>query len=141
GQTTEWAHEGSLEWHLTQYPLHSGVQTLLNKLNEIYKTEKAFYELACKDEGFEWVDFNDSANSVISFLRKGKSDNDQVLVVCNFTPAPRENYRLGISQKGTWVEILNSDATIFGGSGMQHNDVVLTEELPVHGRENSVSLT
>ena len=140
GQTSEWAHESSLEWHLTQYPLHAGMQALLQRLNHIYKTEKALYEYEFESQGFEWVDFHDAANSVISFLRKGKTVKDQILVVCNFTPVPRENYRIGVPKKGTWTEILNTDDPAFGGSGKGNPEEVKTEAIPAHGRENSVTL-
>ncbi len=141
GQPTEWAHESSLQWHLTDQPLHGGVQQLMKKLNQVYKEEKALYERAFEGEGFEWVDFNDAANSVISFLRKGKAEKDQILVVCNFTPVPRENYRIGVPFKGNWEEILNTDATEFGGSGLLNGPENQSENFPLHGRENSVSLT
>ncbi|MFC5270206.1 1,4-alpha-glucan branching protein GlgB [Adhaeribacter terreus] len=141
GQTSEWAHESSLEWHLTQYPLHNGVQVLLQKLNHIYKHEKALYERSFEAEGFEWVDFHDAANSVISFLRKGKSDKEQILIVCNFTPVPRENYRIGVPKKGCWDEIFNSDATEYGGSGVINGIDLKAENFPMHGRDFSLSLT
>ncbi|KAA9346149.1 1,4-alpha-glucan branching protein GlgB [Adhaeribacter soli] len=140
GQTSEWAHESSLEWHLTQYPLHAGMQALLQRLNHIYKTEKALYEYEFDSEGFEWVDFHDSANSVISFLRKGKASKDQIMVVCNFTPVPRENYRIGVPKKGTWAELLNTDDAAFGGSGTGNPEEVKSEAIAAHGRENSIAL-
>jgi 1,4-alpha-glucan branching enzyme len=140
GQTTEWAHEGSLDWHLTQYQVHSGVQLFLKKLNELYKTEKALYEKAFEADGFEWVDLHDAANSVISFIRKGNDEKDQILVVCNFTPVPRENYRVGVPSKGYYNEILNSDATEFGGSGQLNGTDIMAEAFPMHGRDHSVSL-
>ncbi|HSI90591.1 MAG TPA: 1,4-alpha-glucan branching protein GlgB, partial [Adhaeribacter sp.] len=89
GQTSEWAHESSLDWHLNQYPLHQGVHKLVSRLNEAYKNEKALYEKEFEPDGFEWIDFHDAANSVMSFLRRGKADKEQVLVVCNFTPVTR----------------------------------------------------
>jgi 1,4-alpha-glucan branching enzyme len=141
GQTSEWAHESSLEWHLTQFPLHAGVQHFFKKLNNLYKKEKALYERAFEPEGFEWIDFNDAGNSVISFLRKGKSPEEQILVVCNFTPVPRENYRIGVPEEGNWDEILNSDATEFGGSGVVNGPDKKAESFPIHGRNFSLSLT
>ena len=141
GQTSEWAHESSLEWHLTQYPIHGGVQALFQKLNQLYKHEKALYERSFEAEGFEWIDYHDGANSVISFLRKGELEEDQILVVCNFTPVPRENYRIGVPLAGFWDEILNTDATEFGGSGVENGMDLKAESLAMHNREFSVGLT
>lgn len=141
GQTTEWAHERSLDWHLNAFPLHAGVHRELQALNALYKREKALYENSFTSEGFAWVDHNDATNSVISFLRKGNAAEDQILVVCNFTPVPRENYRIGVPQPGTWEEIFNSDATEFGGSGVRHAQTLTTEAMPMHNLAQSVSLT
>ena len=141
GQTTEWSHDHSLDWHLTDYPLHQGVQQVLMRLNQIYKTEKALYEVSFEEPGFEWIDYHDAVNSVISFVRKGKSDKQQILVVCNFTPVPRENYRVGVTQPGFWKEIFNSDDQIYGGSNVKNTEAIASEPLQAHGRDNSVTLT
>ncbi len=141
GQTSEWNHDQSLDWHLTEYPLHQGIQRELAALNQLYKTEKALYEQGFEEAGFEWIDINDSANSVISFLRKGKNENERVLVVCNFTPVPRENYRVGVPAGGPWREIFNSDAEDFGGSGTVHSEDISAAELPAHGRDFSLAMT
>ncbi|MBK0402993.1 1,4-alpha-glucan branching protein GlgB [Adhaeribacter sp. BT258] len=140
GQTSEWAHESSLEWHLTQYPIHAGVQKMLQKLNHLYKHEKALYERSFEAGGFEWIDLHDAANSVISFLRKGNSEEDQLIVVCNFTPVPRENYRIGLPENGIWDEIFNSDSSEFGGSDLQNGIGLEAESLTAHGRDFSISL-
>src|SRR5690606_20012556 len=91
--------------------------------------------------GFEWIDLNDAGNSVISFLRKGNSAEDQVVIVCNFTPVPRENYRIGMPAAGAWEEIFNTDWVDFGGSGMGNGPEIQTDNFPVHNRDYSVSLT
>ncbi|MGH7908636.1 MAG: 1,4-alpha-glucan branching protein GlgB, partial [Thermodesulfobacteriota bacterium] len=108
GQWREWVHDESLEWHVLEYPFHKGIQRWIKDLNHFYKTEPALYELDISIDGFEWIEFRDWEQSIISFIRKGKSTDDIILVVCNFTPVPRYNYRIGISQGGFWRETLNS---------------------------------
>ncbi|MCA9204041.1 MAG: alpha amylase C-terminal domain-containing protein, partial [Planctomycetales bacterium] len=110
-------------------------------LNGAYRNEPALHELDCDPEGFEWVDANDWELSVISFLRKSRSTNDVILVVCNFTPMPRLNYRVGVPRDGHWREILNSDASEHGGSGHGNLGMVESAPIPYHGRPNSVNLT
>ncbi|SDL17258.1 alpha-1,4-glucan:alpha-1,4-glucan 6-glycosyltransferase [Salinimicrobium catena] len=141
GQPSEWNHDGSLEWHLTNEDLHHKVQETLKELNNIYRSEPALYEKAFSSEGFEWVDINDEENSIISFLRKGKDPKDNVMVVCNFTPVPRENYRLGVAEAGNWREIFNSDDERFGGSNVKNQEVIEAQSLPAHRKEYSLALT
>ena len=141
GQASEWNHDSSLEWHLTDQHHHSKIQENLKALNELYKKEPALYEKAFSHEGFEWIDINDEENSIISFLRKGEDPDDNILVVCNFVPVPRENYRIGVQQSGSWKEIFNSDDEKFGGSNIKNADRINSEELPAHRQTNSISLT
>jgi 1,4-alpha-glucan branching enzyme len=141
GQVREWTHDASLEWHVLQYPVHRGVQAWMEQLNRVYRQEPALHELDNDPAGFEWIDCNDSAGSVLSFLRKGKSDREKILVVCNFTPVPRENYRVGVPAGGYWRELLNSDATDYAGSGMGNKGGVLAEAKTAHGRPYSLSMT
>ena len=110
GQWNEWNHDASLDWHLLEQPFHRGVQRRVRDLNTSYRGEPAMHEGDCDRHGFEWVDCRDSEASVISLLRKAKDPNDWVLVVCNFTPVPRHNYRIGVPHGGRWEEVLNSDA-------------------------------
>ncbi|QHT68877.1 1,4-alpha-glucan branching protein GlgB [Rhodocytophaga rosea] len=140
GQTTEWAHEKSLDWHLMQYAPHQGMKSLMSALNTIYKEEGALYEYNFEESGFEWIDINDSENSVICWLRKGKAEKDQIVVIANFTPVPRENYRVGVPKKGFYAQILNTDAEIFGGSGIGNLPVAESLPAPAHGRENSIAV-
>jgi len=140
GQLREWAHESSLDWHLTSDPAHAGIQQFVSDLNGVMRREGALHELDVKAEGFEWVDANDSNQSVASYLRKGKS-GAPVLVVLNYTPIPREGYRVGVPQGGEWRELLNSDAPVYGGSGVGNYGAVRAEESPSHGREFSLLLT
>src|SRR5262249_6870677 len=108
GQVREWAHDTSLEWHVLQYPVHSGVQRWVEQLNRVYRDEPGLHELDNDPAGFEWVDANDNGASTLSFIRKGKSPLDTVLVVCNFTPVPRDKYVVGVPYDGYWRELLNS---------------------------------
>ncbi|MCI0485001.1 MAG: 1,4-alpha-glucan branching protein GlgB, partial [Blastocatellia bacterium] len=117
GQWSEWNHDASLDWHLLEYNTHQGLQRWVKELNDLYKREPALYEQDFNHEGFEWVDFHDSDKSIICFLRKGRVKDDQILVVCNFTPVPRYNYRFGVERAGFWKELMNSDAREYGGSG------------------------
>jgi len=139
-QRGEWNHDGSIEWHLLQYAPHVGVQRWVEDLNRFYRQEPALHELDCEGEGFEWMDCNDAANSVLSFLRKSRRTGDLVLCLCNFTPVPRENYRVPVPRKGFWREILNSDAKLYGGSGMGNLGGVETAPTPYQGRPHALTL-
>ncbi len=140
GQWREWVSEESLEWHVLQYPRHKGLQRWVKDLNNFYRDEPAMYELDNEQRGFEWIDFRDWESSIISFIRKGKSTNDIVLVVCNFTPVSRNNYRVGVPRGGFWKEVLNSDAREYGGSGQGNLGGVDASPMHYHGRSHSISL-
>jgi 1,4-alpha-glucan branching enzyme len=140
GQKREWQHDESLEWHVLKYPLHAGVQQWVRDLNRFYRDTPALYELDFSAQGFEWVDSHDSEASVIAFLRKDKS-GEPVLVVCNFTPVLRHNYRIGVPRAGRWRECLNSDAPSYGGSGQGNLGAVEAAPLAAHGHFHSLSLT
>jgi 1,4-alpha-glucan branching enzyme len=141
GQWDEWYHEKSLDWHLLQDPRHQGVQKWVKDLNQAYRSEPALFQLDFRQEGFEWIDFRDVEGSVISFIRKGKVTDDIFLVVCNFTPVPRRNYRVGVPRGGVWREVLNSDARAYGGSGDGNFGGVEATPVPAHGKYHSLSLT
>jgi 1,4-alpha-glucan branching enzyme len=141
GQRREWVHDGSLEWDLLDYPAHAGVQHWLRDLNGLYRSEPALHELDCEPAGFEWIDCGDAASSVLSLVRKGKSTPTLLLAVCNFTPVPREGYRIGAPRRGFWREVLNSDATEYGGSGVGNAGGIEAEPKPLHGRPCSLMLT
>ena len=138
-QWHEWSHEQSLDWHLLQHPPHQGMQRWIQDLNTTYRAEHALYELDCDPAGFEWVDSNDSEGSTISLLRKSRS-GDTVLVICNFTPVPRHNYRVGAPSGGLWKEILNSNAAEYGGSGHGNFGGVMASGEGVHGRPWSLTV-
>lgn len=140
-QSSEWNFEQSLDWHLLQYDFHSGMQQLVKDLNTLYRTSPALYEKQFSQEGFEWIDYGDSENSVLTFIRHGNDPKDDLYIACNFTPVPREKYRIGIPKKsGTLKEVFNSDAKKYGGSGIKNTGVKVTRTA-WHGRQNSINIT
>ena len=141
GQRGEWSHDGALEWHLTTHPLHAGLQKLVADLNHLYRQEPALHERDHDPAGFEWIDCTDADSSVFSFLRQGTSTTDPILVACNFTPVPRLHYRLGAPHGGTWRELLNSDATDYGGGGTGNLGQVEATPVSQHGRTHSILVT
>ncbi|MBI2910124.1 MAG: 1,4-alpha-glucan branching protein GlgB [Chloroflexi bacterium] len=141
GQWREWNCEESLDWHLLKYPTHSGLQAWVGAVNELYRSEPALHEYDCDHRGFEWIDCNDAENSVLSFLRKSKSSDDRMLVVCNFTPVPRFDYLVGVPRGGFWKELLNSDSLDFGGSGVDNGSGAEATPQSFHGRPYSLKLT
>ena len=140
GQWHEWNHDTSLDWHDVDYPPQAGCQQWVSDLNRVYRAEPALHELDCQPAGFEWIDANDAEASILSFLRKGKSPGDVVLVVCNFTPVPREDYRVGVPFGGYWKELLNSDAADYWGSGQGNFGGVEASPEWLHGRPNSLQI-
>ena len=141
GQWREWVHDGSLDWDLLNYPLHAGLQRWVQDLNRLYRSEPALHEMDCDPAGFEWIDCDDADSSAVTLIRKGKSSSTLILVVCNFTPVPRYSYRLGSPRSGYWQEILNSDASQYGGSNMGNLGGVETVPVPLHGRPYSLTIT
>jgi 1,4-alpha-glucan branching enzyme len=141
GQRREWQHEASLEWHVLQYPEHAGVMQWVADLNRLYAAEPALHQTDFEPAGFEWIDCSDTQASVLSFLRKSRDGSRNIIIVCNFTPVPRENYTIGAPRAGYWAEALNSDATCYGGSGVGNFGGVATRPVPAHGRAQSLTLT
>ena len=141
GQRREWAHEESLEWHVLQYAEHEGLRRWVADLNRLYRAEPALHQIDFEQPGFEWVDCNDSEQSVLSFLRRPRDGSALVLVVCNFTPVPRMNYVVGVPGGGYWREIANSDATLYGGSGMGNLGGIEAAPVAAHGRFHSLAIT
>ena len=141
GQTSEWNFQQSLEWHLTQHEVHSGIQELIKALNAIYKGYPALYEKQFSPDGFQWIDYGDHENSVLTYIRRGHNMKNDIFIACNFTPVPRENYRVGIPKKsGKLKLILNSDDKKYGGSGMECKLSAIKKKA-WHGREQSVEMT
>lgn len=137
---TEWRHDESLDWDLLDQPEHKGIQRLVGHLNKVYKNERALHELDCDPDGFEWIDANDSGNSVLCFLRWPRGRREAVAVILNLTPVPRENYRVGLPWPGKWTELLNSDAKEYGGSGIGNAGGIEVDGEPFHGRPHSAIL-
>jgi len=141
GQWSEWNHDASLEWNLLEHPSHAGLKRWVRDLNTLYRGEPLLHTMDFNSAGFEWVDCKDFQRSIISFLRRGQNQNDQLLFVCNFTPVVRQNYRVGVPLEGYWKEILNSDAPLYGGSGQGNFGGLSTVPLPIHGRPFSLNMT
>jgi 1,4-alpha-glucan branching enzyme len=141
GQWREWDYNASLDWHLLDDPRHGALRRWVRDLNTQYRAEPALHQHDCRPEGFEWVDANDAGQSVLSFLRKGTPKDDPILVVCNFTPEVRRNYRVGAPAGGRWAEILNGDATLYGGSGQGNMGGLSAAPIGWHGRSHSLNLT
>ncbi len=140
GQWREWNHDASLDWHLLERPLHAGLSRWVRDLNTLYRAEPALHALDFSAEGFEWVDFHDYEESVITFLRRAP-DGESVLVACNLTPSPRHNYIVGVPRAGRWREILNGDAPLYGGSGMGNLGGVDSAPVAAQGHYHSLVLT
>ena len=141
GQHREWNHDSSLDWHLLENRRHSGIQSLVRDLNAAYRTHPALHERDCEPEGFEWIESNDNENCVFAFLRRGKPGSAPVIVVNNFTPIVRYDYRVGVPEPGHYRELLNTDSEIYGGSNVGNYGGVMAEPVPWHGRPYSVRLT
>ena len=138
-QFREWNYKESLDWHLLDFPLHKGIQRMVKDLNALYKKEKALYLYDVDRRGFEWIDYTDYQNNIISFIRK--SDEEEIVIVCNFAPVERIGYRIGVSKKGFYKEIFNSDSEIYGGRNIGNLGGKRAENIPMHGREFSLNLT
>jgi 1,4-alpha-glucan branching enzyme len=141
GQWWEWNHDDSLQWHLCQYEPHLGLQRYIRDLNWLYRNEPALHQIDFEWTGFQWIDFSDAENSVISFIRKTTVPDNVVVCICNFTPVPRLRYRIGVPTSGWYRELLNSDAETYGGSNMGNGGGVLAEPIPCHDLPCSISLT
>ncbi|MCG5056268.1 MAG: 1,4-alpha-glucan branching protein GlgB [Myxococcales bacterium] len=141
-QWNEWNHESSLDWHLPESGApHRQMQLLVGELNKLYREAPSMHLGDLDGRGFAWVDANDSANAVLSYLRLAPEGGKPMLVVLNFTPTPRSNYRVGVDLEGFWRERLNTDATAFGGSGVGNNGGVHANPVSAHGRPLSLTLT
>lgn len=141
GQWTEWNHDSSVEWHLLDYEPHAGVFRLASDLARVYREQPALHELDCDEAGFQWVEANDAATSVLAFLRHDRAHDTSVLAVFNFTPVPRYNYTVGVPTEGRWAEILNTDASVYAGSGTGNLGGVEAHPMGAHGFPASVNVT
>jgi 1,4-alpha-glucan branching enzyme len=140
-QRREWQHEESLEWWVLQHHEHTGMMHWVADLNRVYTEETALHEVDFDPGGFEWIDAHDAELSTLSFVRKSRDGKNMILVACNMTPLPRENYLLGVPQPGFWREVLNSDASCYGGSGVGNQGGVHSSPVPAHGRYHAIRIT
>ena len=140
GQTAEWNFNQSLDWHLLQYEVHKGLQSLVRDLNHVYRATPALHARDCEGEGFRWIVADDRDQSVIVWARFGGPDDPPVVVACNFTPVPRSHYRFGMPKAGTWKEILNTDAVLYAGSGSGNLGGVEADGPAMHGLPTSAEV-
>jgi 1,4-alpha-glucan branching enzyme len=138
-QGDEWNHDKTLDWYVLDYPLHQGVKKLVSDLNHLYKQQPALYHYDFDYQGFEWIDCHDTDQSVLSYLRK--SDDETMIVILNFTPVPRENYRIGVPFPGDYVEVMNSDSEFYTGSNMGNSGQLCSEDIAWMGRPHSLLVT
>ncbi len=141
GQTEEWNHDVQLPWHLLQWPIHHTLMTMVKELNWFYRREPALYEVDDGYAGFEWIDFRDLEESVISFVRFARDREDFLVFVCNFTPVPRDNYRIGVPRAGLYLEVFNTDSSMFGGSNVGNMGETIGHPESSHGRPASINIT
>lgn len=141
GQSEEWNFQQSLDWHLLQYDVHKGIQKLIIDLNKLYRKETALHERQFNVEGFEWIDHNDAENSVLTYIRKGEDKGNYLIIACNMTPIPRENYRIGLPENATFKEIFNSDAKKYYGSNNYKNKAFKAQKKDWQYRKFSAEIT
>jgi 1,4-alpha-glucan branching enzyme len=141
GQWIEWNDAQSLDWHLLEYPLHAGMQRWVSDLNRVYRENPALFELDCDPRGFSWIDCQDHDQCILAYSRQGQEPGETVVVACNFTPVPRYNYRIGVQSHAFYREILNSDASDYGGSGLGNFGGLHSDEWQHHGHPYSISIT
>ena len=140
-QGREWNYDHSLDWHLLEYPMHQGLKRFVRDLNHAYVTEPALHQIDFEPAGFQWIDCNDNENSVISFVRRARNADDLLIAVLNFTPVPRDGYRIGVPKAGGYVELLNSDAEVYGGSNLGNGGTVVSQPIASHGYPHSLQLS
>ncbi len=141
GQREEWNHNSGIRWELLEFDLHRKLQALMKELNRLYRASPSLYQVDFHYSGFEWVDFRDSENSVISFLRRAEDPADFLLICCNFTPVPRQGYEIGVPEEGFYEEVLNTDSELFGGSNIGNGGLVSSRPKVCHNRPYSIAVT
>jgi 1,4-alpha-glucan branching enzyme len=141
GEWDEWYNERGLHWDLLHYDFHRKLQAFVAELNHLYKTHPAMYEVDFHWAGFQWVDFRDVDASIISFIRRPQAGKPFLLFVCNFTPVPRQHYRVGVPDPGVYREILNGDSELWGGSNVGNGGYVGSEPISYNGHYHSLSIT
>ena len=141
GQEREWNYDQSLDWHALEKPPHKGLHRFVQDLNRIYGSEHALSEVDFDPAGFQWIDCNDSENSVVSFIRRARNADDFLIAILNFTPVPRDGYRVGVPAAGSYLELCNSDGELYGGSNVGNSGMIFSEPIASHGHEQSLRLT
>jgi 1,4-alpha-glucan branching enzyme len=139
GQGREWNYDRSLDWHLLDDPRHAGLKQYVKDLNRLYTSEAPLHEVDFDPAGFQWIDCNDNENSVVSFFRRSKH-GDVIVSILNFTPVPRDGYRIGVPVAGAYDELVNSDSEMYGGGNVGNQGVVFTEPIASHGHDQSLRL-
>ncbi len=140
-QEREWDYAGEIDWSLLENEENSGIVSLVSDLNRVYRNTPSMYEQDCNSNGFEWIDFSDAENSVISFIRYGTNRDDFTVCVFNFTPVPRHDYRIGVPKGGNYREVINTDSEFYGGSGQGNYGSREADNIMQHGRDHSLNLT
>ena len=140
GQWREWNFDASLDWHLLEEPRHRGMRKWVQDLNLAYQRERSLHEVDFEGSGFSWIDCNDNENSIISMIRRARNPHDFTVMLVNFTPVPRDDYRIGVPEAGWYRELLNSDGEMYGGGNMGNGGGVHTEPIPSHGYEQSMKV-
>ena len=141
GQWREWDYEGSIDWHLLENVSHEGIRKMVSDINALYRDEEALHRYDCEPAGFEWIDELDYRSNIVSFVRKGDREEDDIVVVCHFADTVREGYRIGVPYAGTYREIFNSQSTRYNGWGIGNEHPIVSQKVECHGREESISLT
>ncbi len=141
GPEREWNHDIGLDWQLYDDPLHAGVARLLGDLNRVYRDTSALHQLDSEGDGFRWIDANNAGESVVSYLRRSRDPEELAVIVCNFTPIVRHDYRIGVPLPGGYGERVNTDGEIYGGSGVGNFGRVEADPEPMHGHPYSLRLT
>lgn len=140
GQFIEWDYQKALDWLLLEYKKHKQCQEFIQELNQVYKKEKALWELDSEENGFQWIEADDYEQSVISFIRKSENSNQQIVIILNFTPVPRDNYCIGVPKPGSYELLLNSDQKVFGGSDYETMARTKTKNKALHGFKHSINI-
>jgi 1,4-alpha-glucan branching enzyme len=141
GMGAEWSEARSIDWHLLRFPLQSGLQRCVADLHHVYRSHPALWEVDFSWEGFDWLESHDNENSVFAFVRRGRDPSSMVVVVCNFTPVVRYEYRVGVPTGGPWREVLNTDSSLYAGSNVGNGGVVWALDEPWAGQSHSLCLT
>jgi len=140
GQRSEWNFKTALDWHLADAPSHRGIMTLVSDLNRLYQEHTALHELDFDSAGFAWINADDHENSILSYRRQAKDQKGTLLVLLNFTPVPRDHYRIGVNEPGTYIELFNSDSERYGGSNFGNYGAILSYADPYMGRDHTLSV-